>query len=820
MKASSQFCDLCGLPLRRHTFTLSSSENTYQFCCNGCKQVYLMLVEQHGVGDPGSFRGSELFKKCQELGIIAKSEEDLRLKEAGPSVVENKIMEIKQERAIRLNLKLRGMWCPACAWVIEESLKRKPGIFNVVCSFSSDRMRCDYDPVLTSPSGIRESLSTLGYEAFPPEASEEAKERKREIIRFALSAFLTMNVMMFSFALYAGFFTEFSDDTIHKLSWPIFVMASIVLLYGGRRIYQRAWAGVASAAFSMETLITIGAFSAYFYSTYHFISGSLHLYYDTACMLIVLVTLGKFLETRAKADVKQGLESVFALRPTKVNLFLPGQSTGRYVTADQLGKGDLFQVEEGEIVPADGKVVEGKATVDESSITGEVLPLTKNPGDNLRSGAKLLQGLLKVKAEKIGDDSTLGQLLSVLHKALQTDEPLQGKTDRLLRWFVPLVIALAVGTGFICLMFGLSMEAALLRSLTVLVISCPCTLGIAVPLARVAGISLAGRKGILVRDFSSFEKATILDALVFDKTGTITHGQWQLLKIIPTGSIGEERTLALAASLEQASEHPIALEIKNRAMQAGLELVEAVNVRISANGITGYVNNQKIKIGSSDLLKEEIALSPSARGKAEMKDHSGLSQVYMSVNKELSAVFVFGDEIKQEAPGVARKLQAMEIRLYLVSGDGCEATEAVGQNVEIRECHGGLSPEQKAAFLKGLQSENRHVAMVGDGINDAPALAQADLGIGVSSFNDLGKEAGGISLMRGDLRLILDFLQLATRVNKKIRQNVFFSGFYNLTAIPIAMTGLLNPLIAVSAMLLSSLTVIGNTLLLVKMNRR
>jgi heavy metal translocating P-type ATPase len=778
-----------------------------------------MLVEKHGSGDPASFKESELFRKCLELGIIPKSEQDLVEKEKiGPAEGED-ARPSKEERPLRLNLKVRGMWCPACAWVIEESLKKKTGISNVQCSFSSDRIRCDYDPVTLSPSQIIASIEGLGYRAFPPEGSAEAGERKGEIIRFAVSAFLTMNVMMFSFALYAGFFTEFPDDTIHKLSWPIFVMASIVLFYGGKRIYRRAWAGVTSAAFTMETLITIGAFSAYLYSTYQLLSGSIHLYFDTASMLVVLVTIGKFLESRAKARVKEGLESLFALQPAKVKLFLPGQSVGRYASAEQLGIGDLFQVEEGEIVPADGRVMEGKATVDESSITGEALPVSKSPGDALRSGVKLIQGLLKVRAEKVGEDSTLGQLLGVLDKALKAGEPLQGKTDRLLRWFVPVVLALAAGTGFSCLMLGLSMEAAVLRSLTVLVISCPCTLGIAVPLARVAGISLAGKKGIIVREFSSFEQAEILDAVVFDKTGTITCGQWTLLKIIRTGSVAEEEALALAASLEQESDHYIALEVRNRAKQAALQLVEPIGVKISENGISGYVDEQEVKIGSRDFLKEEVAGFISAKGEDVLVLSSGHSHVFMSRNRELIAVFVFGDEIKKDASRVIRELRDRNYEVSLVSGDGDVATKAVGQKVGIEECHGGLLPEDKGAFLEKLQNQGRHVAMVGDGINDAPALAQANLGIGISSGNDLGKEAGGITLMRGDLTQILDFLKLATTVNKKIRQNLLFSGLYNFIAIPIAMTGLLNPLIAVAAMLLSSLTVIGNTVLLIKRTR-
>jgi len=669
-------------------------------------------------------------------------------------------------------------------------------------------------------------------------------ERKGEIVRFALSAFLTMNVMMFSFALYGGFFAAFAQDTVRNLSWPIFVMASIVLFYGGRRIYQRAWTGVTSAGFSMEALITLGAFSAYGYSTYQLLSGSIHLYFDTACMLLVLVTLGKFLESRAKDKVKQGLESLFALQPTKVKILLPDQTTGRYVSADQIAGGDCFQVEEGEIVPADGKIMEGTATVDESSLTGEARPVTKSPGDDLRSGVRLIQGLLRIRAEKPVQDSTLSQLLSVLDKALMASESLPGKTDRLLRWFVPLVIALAAGTGLVCLSLGLSPEDALLRSLTVLVISCPCTLGIAVPLARVAGISLAGKRGIIVREFSSFEKAVTLDGFVFDKTGTITHGQWTLLKVIPTGEMSNREALALAASLEQESEHFIAKEIVRRARRDGLELAKPTGVTIFENGISGYVKAHEVKIGSAALVAEEIAClrSPSplpishtspplaggVRRAGSMRAFSnrqgdgtpvigpGRSLVYMSVNNELTAIFVFGDEIKQDASKVIRELKTKGYHLHLISGDGSEATKVVAKEAGIEASHGALLPENKATFIREVQNEGHRVAMVGDGINDAPAVAQADLGISISSQNDLGKEAGDITLMSGELTQILDFLNLATRVNKKIRQNLLFSGLYNVIAIPVAMTGLLNPLIAVSAMLLSSLTVIGSTLLLVK----
>lgn len=775
-----------------------------------------MLAEKEGAGDPASFRESELFEKCRELGLIPRSEAELELKETRSAPAEGEAREVTDERSVHLSLKLRGMWCPACAWVIEESLKKKPGISDVHCSFSSDRLVCDYDPVLLSPSQIISSIASLGYDAHSPADASETGHKRREIIRFAVSAFLTMNVMMISLALYAGFFTQFSGRTIRSLSWPIFVMASIVLFYGGRRIYRRAWAGIRHGGSGMEALITVGAFSAYIYSTWQLLSGNMHLYYDTASMLIVLVTLGKFLESRAKAKVQEDLELLFSLRPSKVKILVPGERMGRYAAAEQLGVGDLFQVDAGEIVPADGKVLEGKATVDESSITGEAVPILKEPGDDLRGGVRVIQGLLKVRAERVGADSTLGQMLQIVEKALKDDTPFQGETDRILRWFVPAVTALAVGTVAVCLMTGLSMEAAFLRGLTVLVISCPCTLGIAIPLARIAGISLAGRMGIIVREFSSFEQAQRMDAVVFDKTGTITHGKWTLLNVTITDHITRERAIALAASLEKESDHTIALELGNRAREANLELPHASDATVFENGISARVDGNEVRIGSRDFLKNEIDSFVSAGGEVSLHGRSHPSRVFMSVGGKLSAVFEFGDEIRKGSRTLIRDLRARGHELYLLSGDGEETTRFVGDTLGIEESHGGMRPGEKGAFIKGLQDKHRHVTMVGDGINDAPALARADLGIAVCAGGNPAGETSHVTLMAGDPGRLMDFLNLAARVNRKIRQNLIFSGLYNCIAIPVAMRGLLNPLIAVSAMLLSSLTVIANTLLLVR----
>ncbi|MGD8370465.1 MAG: cation-translocating P-type ATPase [Syntrophobacterales bacterium] len=782
-----------------------------------------MLMEATESPDPESFRQTELFRKCQEIGIIPRSEAELAERAGGqePAVTvpagegeEPPDLEASHSGTnLSLNLHVHQMWCPACAWVIEETLRRSPGIGSASCNFATDRVRTDYNPVITSPQKIIASIKELGYEASLPGEGREAKERKAELVRFIVSAFLTMNVMMLSFALYSGFFTELSRDNVYKLSSPIFVMASVVLFYGGSNIYRRAWAGISAAAFSMEALITVGAFSAYFYSIYGLLSASIHLYFDTASMLITLVLLGKLLERRAKDEVQEDLANFFSLRPTKVKICSEQFPQGRYVEAQQLRRGDTFKVEEKEILPADGLVVGGEGILDESSLTGEPLPIKKKTGDRIKSGSRVIQGMLTIKAEGVGEDSIVGQMIAIMEQALGKKTPFEGKAERALQWFVPVVLTLAAGTGLVCLLFGLTFEKALIRAVTVTVISCPCTLGIAIPMARVAGISLAGRKGILVRDFTSFEQADRVNSFVLDKTGTVTKGQWSLLEVVPVGPFSTEKILGLAAALEKESDHLIAAEITRKAAKHQAELATLQEREVFENGISAVFDGEKVKIGSRGFLADEIETTPDLPLPENKPEHS---LVFMSFADKLCGVFIFGDELKSTATQAVKCLREAEYQVALISGDDDLTTKTIAREVGIQDALGGRLPQEKAIYISALQNQGLRVAMVGDGINDAPALVQADLAIAVHSGSHLGREAADLTLMRGDPLQICDFIELAGKVKTKVHQNLGCSFIYNLVSIPIAMSGLLTPLIAVSAMLLSSLSVIGNTLLLLK----
>ena len=782
-----------------------------------------MLVQSSVAGDPTRFKETELFRRCLEMGIIPNSEEELRQRTAIESPIpDSHTADTSQPpaalpaNALQLHLQIDGMWCPACAWVIDETVKKIPGVIETACHFSTDRLRCRYDPVQTSPDRIVELIQKLGYRAAAPGEKGRRRQERREFIRFAVSAFLTMNVMMLSFALYSGFFSELPAESIAKLSWPILIMATVVMVYGGKNIFHRAVTGFFSAAASMEALIAVGSSSAFLYGVFNFFQGDIHLYFDTSSMLITLVLLGKLLERNAKNRVQEDLEAFFSIQPSKVSICTAGFPEGRYQAASSLQAGDVFQVAEGEILPADGLIVEGEATLDESALTGEARPLHKRGGEYIRSGGRVLQGKLRIRAEAVGADSVLGQMIQIMENALDRKTPFEGKTDRILRWFVPVIIVLAAGTGIVSRLMGLSLESAVVRAVTVCVISCPCALGVAIPLARVAGISVAGRFGILVREFSTFEMATRVDTFVFDKTGTLTRGQWELLRVEELGVLPADQILALAAALEATSDHQVAVEIKRTARRKQIAPLPVKAIQIGDAGIAGRFNGKEVKIGSRGFLQREFNASPPISQPSHLQPGGPVSLVYMSFDGRLCAQLVFGDEIRAGARKTVEALAEKPYRLCLVSGDGSAATRTVADALDISTYIGDQLPWQKADTIEELRGGNRCVAMVGDGVNDAPALAKADLAIAVHSGSPLGKEVAGITLMRGDPSQILDFLRLAQKTSRKVQQNLGCAFVYNAVSIPVAMSGLLNPLVAVCAMLLSSLSVIGNTLLLIR----
>ncbi len=813
MSEDRHTCDLCGLSARCAPAELPSSGTSLRFCCRGCKMVYMLLIEAADSPDPRSFRETDLFRQCQDAGIIPRSEADLEpaVIAAAPEPV------IPAEQQLELFLHIDGMWCPACAWVIETAASRLTGVFLASCSFSADRFRCAYNPAANSPSLIIQAIEKLGYKTALPDSQGHSRQRRDAWIRFGICAFFTLNIMMLSLSLYGGFFTRLDAGDIQKIGWPVFAMATIVMGYGGRPIFQKAWHGFAAGSPGMEALIGMGALSAYGYSIFNLIRGSIYVYFDTAAMLITLVLLGKLIEGSVKKNIQENLEAFLNLMPQKVRRCSPGFPDGRYEAAERLVPGDIFILETGEMAAADGVIFAGSGRIDTASLTGEALPVSVKTGDAVLSGSKMLSGKISIKASAVGSDATLGQMIQLMEMALGSKTPLEDKTERILKWFVPGIVLAALAAGIGCFVAGRPLAESLIRAITVMVISCPCALGIAIPLARTAGVSIAVQKGLLVGDFSAFEKADRITTVVFDKTGTLTCGIWSLMDIVCLGDYEEDRILAYAASLESRSQHFIAVEICSRAVDRNIEIPEAKAIYEAGQGIEGVIDGLAVKIGSP------VWLCPENTGfEIHDGDHGTeyRSRVFMSIAGRPAAIFVFGDRIRPTANESLNLLKKMGKKLAMISGDEPAAVSFVANSLGIQNHRGGLTPLEKAGFIQDLSRNGEIIAMVGDGVNDAPAMAASDLAVAVHSSSLPGRRSAGIILMRSDPAQLPELLALAGRVNRIVSQNLYWALVYNLVSIPVAVGGLLNPLIAVIAMLLSSLSVVGNTLRLTRKNKR
>ncbi|MFZ3048145.1 MAG: cation-translocating P-type ATPase, partial [Desulfatirhabdiaceae bacterium] len=783
--------------------------------------VYSLLTEAANPLHPQVFRETDLFRQCQAAGVIPRTETDLETPHPPEQPRPNN--DQPPPHLITADIRISGMWCPACAWIIEASVRKAAGIHHATCNFSTDRIHFGYDPVQTSLDKVVRTIETLGFKVV--DQNPQTREKRKAFIRFGICAFLTLNVMMLSLALYSGFFTQLTLADIHKIAWPVFLMTTAVMLYGGKPIFQKAWYGLRAGAAGMEVLVGMGTLSAYSYSVFNFWQGSIHVYFDTSAMLITLVLLGKLIESDAKDRVQADLENFLAHAPRKVRRCSPVYPQGHYETIDLLSSGDVFILADNEIAAADGIVLSGTGEVDVSSLTGEALPVFTKAGDAILSGCKILSGRLMVQATAVGNDSTLGQMIHVMEKALSRKTPLEGKTDSILRWFVPGILFLAVCTGTGWYLSGKPAGESLIRAITVMLISCPCALGIAIPLARVAGISMAGKKGILVRDFSAFEKSASISTFVFDKTGTLTTGRWSLMKMSCPGYYGipdkESQILAYAAALEKESNHFIAAEIRGRARMMEIDVPDAEIIRDMGRGIEGRIDGISVKIGSPSWIGPEALDQTAQLLTWQDNGPSKTSRVLMHIEDQLAAIFVFGDTIRPTSDGVLRALRKMGKEIVMISGDETNSVRSVADQLGIDIRHAGLTPLDKADVIQRLGQQNgRRVAMVGDGINDAPALATADLAIAVHSGYPIGQAAADITLMRQDPIQLLEFLSLSRHVNRNIDQNLWFAFIYNLISIPVAMSGLLNPLVAVSAMLLSSLSVTGNTLRMIRKEKQ
>jgi cation transport ATPase len=852
-------CDLCGLGCGKHPLRQHVGEADRYFCCLGCMNVYLILWESGSIRDGQDIRQTELFQRSLQLGLISNptSQEertDTSTRNVGAPLLAD--FARSGNHAEELLLHVTGMWCTSCAWLIEHALRKVPGVARAEASFASDLVKVQYHPQTLPPERIISRISTLGYRAQPYASDSDAADAEWRdlIIRTGVAAFLWANVMSFSLALYAGYFERISGSVRRGLPFVLMAMATPVVFYCGQPVLRLAWRGLLNRTLRMESLLALGILAAYGYSAAQAFRGEIHLYFDTATVIVALVLAGKLIERGAKEKVSRWVSLLHRILPNKVRLLARGSE--RFVSVDALAPGEIFVVKAGERIPADGLVVEGESHADESLLTGESLPVSKHSGEVVAAGSINIDGVLSVRATKSAGDSTLSRIIALVEQALSSRCEIERAVDRVSRIFVPCVVLIALLTFFFTWIVGTMPPAqSLMRAITVLVIACPCALGLATPLAITAAFGAASRRGILVRDTRVLETLRKIDTVILDKTGTVTEGKFSLLELVPCQELcaqpvfagaaanassevvdsrspfgrrppagnapaaksGDE-ALILLASLEQYSEHPLGAAVGAFARQRGATLRDASTVEIhKGRGITGVVGGNHVLAGNRHLLKEQgVRINPTADEHARVWEDEGKTVSFVGWDGELRALAAFGDKLKPEAIELTAELKRRGVAVHLVSGDAHATTASVSSCLGTDSFQAEVLPEEKAGVVRRLQEGGAVVAMVGDGINDAPAMAQADLGIAMGSGTDIAIQAASVVLMNGSLPRILDVFDLSQKTMRVVHQNLFWAFFYNSVGITLAVAGILNPIMAATAMLLSSVSVVGNSMRLAR----
>ncbi|KPY67178.1 Heavy metal transporting ATPase [Pseudomonas savastanoi pv. nerii] len=722
---------------------------------------------------------------------------------------------IHMQQTTTFDLPISGMTCASCAGRVERALAKVPGVNSVTVNLANERAHVD-TAAQTDPQTLIDAVSRAGYSATlvedrHAEADQKARHLHNERWALLLAIALALPLIAPMLLTLLG---------VHWMlpAWAQFALATPVQFVLGARFYVAAWKAVRAGAGNMDLLVAIGTSAGYGLSVYQWLSAAPgttpHLYFEASAVVIALVLLGKYLESRAKRQTASAIRALEALRPERALRVVDGLEQDVAISSLQLG--DQVLVKPGERFPVDGEVVKGSSHADEALITGESLPVAKQAGDKITGGAINGEGQLLVRTTALGAETVLARIIRLVEDAQAGKAPIQKLVDKVSQVFVPTVLAIAFFTLAGWLLAGATLEVALINAVAVLVIACPCSLGLATPTAIMAGTGVAARYGILIKDAEALERAHAVDAVVFDKTGTLTVGTPRITNMSAVSG-NEEHLLQLAGALQRGSEHPLARAVLDVCHEWQLKLDAAENSHaLSGRGIAGTVQGRELALGNRRLLDERGLpigeLAESARiWEAEGRTLSWL--IEQAPEPKVIGMFAFGDTLKPGTDQAIRALNARGITSHLLTGDNRGSAQVVAKALGIHDVHAEVLPADKTATV--TQLKNHHVvAMVGDGINDAPALAAADVGIAMGGGTDVAMHAAGITLMRGDPRLVPAALDISRRTYAKIRQNLFWAFVYNLIGIPLAALGYLNPVLAGAAMALSSVSVVSNALLL------
>jgi heavy metal translocating P-type ATPase len=795
---TSETCDLCGLeidgsPVIRN-FDSSAGEGEGQtwekhFCCEGCARVY-EVARQNGMLDQ----------------VIAK-----------PGAKGPKLTDLVLSRGEAAHFSVKGMYCAGCASAAQEVLRRQPGVKSVDVNFASERGRVEYDPGQVDPDRLLHKLDRLGYHARllgDPREGKAEKQQERLLIQLIVAAAFGMQVMLlYLVQLYPRYAAgEFGQPDVRNLQYLTWVLATPVLFVGGWSFLQGAGRALMARTASMDTLVALGTLSAYSYSAYVTLAGGGEAYFDSVAMITTFILLGRYLEKIGGRQARKDIRHLLQLQPDKAWRREGGD--WQEVRASALAEGDTILVKPGERVPADVDVIEGQAAVDESLLTGESAPVSKSAGDSLFAGTVVTDEALVARVTRPAEEGRLAQITKLVEQTLSTKPPIQRLADRASVYFAFGILGAAVLTfaGW-WLLAGKPPAQALLTSVAVLVVACPCALGLATPLALAITLGRTSREGILVRNPAALETAATVGRIVLDKTGTLTRGRLSVAAtaVAEGRNLSADDLLCRAAAVEQYSEHPAARAIVEACPHSPAEAqgFQVARGRGASAQVAG-AGDQRLKVGSARFLAVDgdTSLSDQAQARAGQ----GETIVWVGTEDGLAGFVALRDEPNPTAAEALRQLAAIDVRTVMLSGDSPQTTEAIAAELGLEEFEGETLPHEKAERIKAWQQAGEKVAMVGDGVNDAPGLAQSDLSITAAGGTDVAGETSDAVLTRHDLTLIPWFIRLSRRTRRIIRENLGWAFAYNLVAVPLAALGIISPVIAAAAMATSSLLVVGNSL--------
>jgi len=733
-------------------------------------------------------------------------------------------------------LPITGMTCANCAATVERTLRKTAGVTEASVNFASERATVRFDAASVTIEDLARAVERAGYGVILADEQDledaEARARTEEIAsqsrKFWTGVAFAGPLFLLSMARDFGLVGMWAHAT--WVNWLMFALATPVQLYVGWDYYVGGWKSLRNGAANMDVLVALGSSVAYVYSIVVVIALTLgstgvgeHVYFETAALIITLIKLGKLLEVRAKGETGEAIRELMSLRPARARVLREDREHD--VPVDEVVVGDRLVVRPGERVPVDGVVLDGHSTLDESMLTGESMPIEKGPGDPVVGATINRTGSFTFRATKVGSDTALAQVIRLVREAQGSKAPIQRLADRVAAIFVPAVIVIALGTFLVWwLWVGAGFTPALIRLVAVLVIACPCALGLATPTAVMVGTGRGARMGILFRSSEALEKARGLEVVVLDKTGTITRGEPAVHEVV-TRDGDEAGALRLAASAERRSEHPLGEAVVREAERRGLTLAEPAHFEaVPGKGVAATVDGTPVLVGTRALLEEWGVATESLREAAAEMEARARTPLWVASGGEATALVGVADAVKEGSAEAVKALRAAGLEVVMLTGDNERVARRIAEEVGIDRVRAEVLPSQKSDVVRELQKGGRSVAMVGDGINDAPALAQADVGIALGTGTDVAMETAEVTLMRGDLRSVPEALALSRATMRSIVQNLFWAFFYNVALIPIAagafyaltflpmMLRALHPILAALAMALSSVTVVGNSL--------